>query len=34
VQVPDGFAIVGVAAGQQNSRDLKTLIGFYRQVSG
>jgi hypothetical protein len=32
--VPDGFAIVGVAAGQQNSRDLKTLIGFCRQVSG
>ncbi len=32
MQVPDGFAIMGVAAGQQNSRDLKTLIGFYRQV--
>jgi hypothetical protein len=33
VQVPDGFAIVGVAAGQQNSHDLKTLVGYYRAVT-
>ncbi|WP_164015532.1 hypothetical protein [Pyxidicoccus trucidator] len=32
VQAPDGYAIVGVAAGQQSSHDLKTLIGYSRQV--
>ncbi|HYO73375.1 MAG TPA: hypothetical protein VEU33_45650 [Archangium sp.] len=30
--VPDGYAIVGVAAGQQGSHDLRTLIVYYRRI--
>lgn len=32
VEATDGYAIVGVAAGQQGSHDLKTLTGYARQV--
>ncbi|AKJ00287.1 hypothetical protein ATI61_104305 [Archangium gephyra] len=30
--VPDGYAVVGVAAGQQGTHDLRTLIVYYRRV--
>ncbi|MFY0525949.1 hypothetical protein ACN28I_23310 [Archangium gephyra] len=30
--VPDGYAIVGVAAGQQGTHDLRTLIVYYRRI--
>lgn len=30
--VPDGHAIVGVAAGQQGTHDLRTLIVYYRRI--
>lgn len=30
--VPDGYAVVGVAAGQQGTHDLRTLIVYYRRI--
>lgn len=32
VQAGDGYAFVGVAAGQQGTHDLRTLVGYARQV--
>ncbi|QSQ22979.1 hypothetical protein JY651_49155 [Pyxidicoccus parkwayensis] len=32
VQATDGYALVGVAAGQQGTHDLRTLVGYARQV--
>ncbi|HZI05727.1 MAG TPA: hypothetical protein VEZ71_16980 [Archangium sp.] len=30
--VPDGYAVVGVAAGQQGTHDLRTLVVYYRRI--